>query len=233
MSPRPESAGTEAWPRGRYLMSVWTDPTGQAYIFGGLTASAGAMRPIAPLTECLPLFAGSGTLADMWRVDPTRDSRPNDAPFTHIAGDLDVNAPPNYCRSPPCNGGTPGSRYGAAAWVASSGRLWVFGGRGLVTPGRVRCATACAYLSDYWSVDPSTGDWRWEGGFNRQAVGGVYQHRANSGAHEHPGSRLMAAAWTDESGAAYLFGGLGYVAPSEGGASPAARPNVVWRPLID
>ena len=43
----------------------------------------------------------------------------------------------------------------------------------------------------------------------------------------------MAAAWTDESGAAYLFGGLGYVAPSEGGASPAARLNVVLRPLID
>lgn len=176
--------------------------------------------------EMLCLHHITATLGDLWRFDgvgndPADPSAANfeGMPFVFMSGDRETDGVPDYCARPPCTspGIHPGSRYGGTGWAQRDGRLWLLGGRGLANADtNARCSSACGYLADYWSVDARDGSWTWEGGSARDSAGTVYANA--DGQHEHPGSRMMAAGWTDgRHDMAYLLGGLGHVSHTQGG----------------
>lgn len=54
----------------------------------------------------------------------------------------------------------PGNRESAASWTDSKGNLWLFGGDGDDSSGKL------GYLNDLWEFNPSTDKWVWMGGKN-------------------------------------------------------------------
>jgi hypothetical protein len=91
---------------------------------------------------------------------------------------------------------TPGARAGAAAWTDPSGNLWLYGGSG-----------SDGDHSDLWKY--SNGQWTWVEGPDLPMQGPIYGTLGVASPSNNPGSRDSAMAWTDASGAFWLFGGIG------------------------
>ena len=122
----------------------------------------------------------------------------------------------------------PGARSDASNWIDNSGNLWLFGGSGWDSTGRL------GYLNDLWEFNPAAGEWVWMGGNNTIAcstVGGstycgqpgIYGSLGSPASGNNPGSRLDAAFWMDSSGDLWLFGGFGY-----GSAGTIGFLNDLW-----
>jgi N-acetylneuraminic acid mutarotase len=170
----------------------WTDKNGNFWLFGG--GGYDAMGHV-------------GDLNDLWRYSPSTHQ------WTWICGSATVE--PKSSR--PGLYGTlgvftrenvPGAREQSVSWKDSAGNLWLFGGTGNDADANVGA------LNDLWEYRPDINEWAWMGGSEKasKSVGwpGVYGIR---GAHTpgiNPGSRSESAAWTDETGDLWLFGGGGY-----------------------
>ena len=94
----------------------------------------------------------------------------------------------------------PGARSYASAG-ASQGRGILFGGSG-------QAATTSGYLNDLWEWDGSS--WTWRSGSNEPNRYGLFGTKGEPSAEGVPGARSGAAAWTDEGGRLWIFGGTGY-----------------------
>ncbi len=114
-------------------------------------------------------------------------------------------------------GGTPGSRYGSATWIDSSGTLWLFGGYGYDINGNEN------YLNDLWKF--SAGQWTWVNGSNTIDQAGAYGTLGITSGTNVPGARAWGVSWKDSSGNFWLFGGYGI---DSGINDPAAPLNDLW-----
>jgi N-acetylneuraminic acid mutarotase len=99
----------------------------------------------------------------------------------------------------------PGNRQSAVSWTDSKGNLWLFGGNGEDSSGKI------GYLNDLWTFNPSTDKWVWMGGkstfdkgFFSSGVSGTLRTPA---AVNVPQGRMGAVSWTDANGNLWLFGG--------------------------
>ena len=117
-----------------------------------------------------------------------------------IYGTLQTSAP----------GNTPGARTVPAAWTDSAGNLWLFGGNGLDSAGKV------GYLNDLWQFNMATGQWAWMSGANTVICPstfcgqpGFYGSLQTPALGNNPAGRNNATAWTDSKGNFWLFGGTG------------------------
>jgi N-acetylneuraminic acid mutarotase len=189
-------------PGAREAAQSWIDADGHIWVFGG----NGEDR-----------FGHVGFLNDLWEFDPASNL------WTWMGGQSAVSH--NGYSSPvygtlgvPAPGNTPGGLGGAATWTDKSGNFWLFGGYGnqvlSFKPGIVVCQ-----LNDLWKFDPSTNEWTWMGGSpavpipkgnsSTCGVAGVYGNLGTPSEASFPGSRTGAAAWTDNDGNLWLFGGGG------------------------
>ncbi|HUA97159.1 MAG TPA: chitobiase/beta-hexosaminidase C-terminal domain-containing protein [Terracidiphilus sp.] len=171
------------FPGGRYGAASWTDTDGRFWLFGGIGDNS----------------QGTGTgLNDLWEFNPATSE------WTWMSGSSTGDQPGVYgTLGTPAAGNTPGTRWGAASWTDSSGHLWLFGGSGYGS------TTFISDLNDLWEFDPATSEWTWMAGSETGALG-VYGKLGTPAAGNTPGSRILAASWTDSSGNLWLFGGTGY-----------------------
>ena len=139
------------------------------------------------------------------------------AAWTWIKGSNLINQPGIYGTqgvADPAN--LPGARREAITWTGADGTFWLLGGWGL--------ANNSGYLNDLWQCDPATTNWTWIRGSSNINQYAVYGTWAVEDAYNIPGARCGAAAWTDASGALWLFGGYGYAAAGDSG-----HLNDLWR----
>jgi N-acetylneuraminic acid mutarotase len=134
-----------------------------------------------------------GYMNDLWVYSPT-------AGWTWISGSNTIAALAVYgTKGVAAAGNVPGARGSSNAWIDSSGDLWLFGG-----------FTYQGSMDDLWMYNPTSGNWMWVSGSSTADVKGVYGTKGIAAATNVPGARNSAAAWTDPSGAFWLFGGAGF-----------------------
>jgi len=167
-------------PSGREGSTGWVDGSGNLWIFGGLSTSAGG-----PFVD---------QLNDLWRF--------SNGQWTWMSGSNQPNQQGVFgTQGTPSAANAPGARSGAAAWVDSSGNFWLFSGYS---------ATASNHSNepnDLWKY--SNGQWTWVGG-SPGITYGTYGTAGTASPTNVPGSRNWSAVWTDHSSRFWLFGGRGY-----------------------
>jgi N-acetylneuraminic acid mutarotase len=184
-------------PGARDGAATWTDSSGHLWLFGGYGFDAND---------------ATGYLNDLWEFNPSTNQ------WTWMGGPSTLGS---NCSGPvgfqTCGragvygtlgtaaaGNIPGGHVGAAAWIDSSGNLWLFGGYGYDSTGNL------SYQNDVWEYNTSTKQWAWMGGSSVGIGGGqpgVYGTLGTASAANIPGSRASASTWTDSSGHFWLFGG--------------------------
>jgi N-acetylneuraminic acid mutarotase len=145
------------------------------------------------------LFGGrsgnSNYFNDLWKYDRTTSF------WAWMKGSQIANQAAVYGeRLTPAAANTPGAREGAASWTDPSGALWLLGG----------AKDDNQYYNDFWKYDLSSGNWTWMKGSSSINQPTVYGTILTPSADAKPGSRELAATWTDVSGTLWLFGGYGY-----------------------
>ena len=180
-------------PGARNNASSWTDQSGNLWLFGGYGYDANGTH---------------GNLNDLWEFNPAA------AEWTWAGGSSTVPCTTflqvKTCLGQPGVYGTlgtassaniPGGRSGSVSWTDSGGDRWLFGGFGVDSSGQP------GDLNDLWKFDPVALTWTWMGGSNQRTQPGVYGSLSVPAAGNIPGSRDGAAAWTDNQGMFWLFGG--------------------------
>ncbi len=123
--------------------------------------------------------------------------------WTWMSGDRGNNSVGAYgTKGTPSGSNVPGAREGAASWVDSQGKLWLFGGRHSL--GTIN------FFNDLWRYDPPTDEWTWVSGSSLTNQPGVYGTLGTPASSNVPGAREWAVSWVDASGRFWLFGGGGY-----------------------
>lgn len=136
----------------------------------------------------------SGWLNDVWEFDIETKR------WTWIAGSDAITQAANYGTKGVAAGtNTPGSREGAAAWIAG-GKLHLFGGN----------KTGFShFMNDLWEFDIQTNEWTWLGGDNVVDKKSIYNKSGVAEADNIPGARFNSAVCQTPT-TVYLFGGDGY-----------------------
>jgi hypothetical protein len=105
----------------------------------------------------------------------------------------------------------PGGRANSSVWKDTQGRMWLFGGFGLISPG------SFWDMDDLWIFDPAQGahgEWTWQAGPQDPFDFGVYGTQPGEFSDQYvPGARLGAQKWLDKTGRLWLFGGWIYSGP--------------------
>jgi N-acetylneuraminic acid mutarotase len=175
-------------PGGRYSSSTWADSQGRLWLFGGTGIGA---------------VGQSGLLNDLWVFDPSTKL------WTWIAGANSIpvyesGSLPTYgVLGVPASGNVPGGRDLSSTWIDSSGNLWLFGGSGSGSNNYF------GELNDLWSFNPSTTQWTWVAGSDREGQGGTFGTLGVPSEQNIPGARDAGAYWTGADGNFWLFGGIG------------------------
>jgi N-acetylneuraminic acid mutarotase len=120
-------------PGPRDQSSIWTDNSGDFWVFGGRGEETGPWV---------------GELNDLWSFNPLTNE------WAWIGGPSSL--PCSYCVQPgvygtlgtPAAQNIPGGRNGAASWTDSAGYLWLFGGYQINASGQYD------HLSDLWKYQP-------------------------------------------------------------------------------
>lgn len=171
----------------------WIDASGNLWMFGG--------------------YAAGAFFNDLWRYAP------GSGVWTWMSGSSSGNSGGTYGTPGVASAANaPGARMQAVSWVDATGKLWLFGGYGVPSPGTF------APLNDLWRYDPATGLWAWMGGSNTAAATGVYGTRGTASAGNVPGARYQAVAWADPYGDLWLHGGQGI-----DGSGVSGQLNDLWR----
>ena len=167
-------------PGSRRSSAVWTDSSGNFWLFGGGGYDSVGTR---------------GGLNDLWEYSGGQ--------WTWISGSNLAGQAGSYgTQGTPAATNVPGARGSAASWTDKSGNFWLFGGGGLDSTGTV------GQLNDLWEY--SGGQWAWVSGFDIANQPGIYGIQGVPAAANVPGARMVAVSWTDASGNFWLFGGLGF-----------------------
>lgn len=180
-------------PGNRHSGMTWTGADGGLWLFGG-----GGFDSTDK----------NGYLNDFWRFDPglkewawmggTSTLATDGGGAAAVYGVMGISAPANI----------PGGRAAAVSWTDNNGKLWLFGGDGYDSAGRL------GLLNDLWSFDPTTNQWTWMSGSNAAGTNGgqagTYGTLNVPAAANNPGGRKSAVSWTDRNGKLWLFGGTGF-----------------------
>jgi len=140
------------------------------------------------------LDANFNTHSDLWEYNPlTNEWTWRKGPGTPFnPGSYGVQGIPSPGNNPP-----PRS-YGMATWRDNQGNLWMLGG-----------ANNGGVYNDLWKYNISTNEWTWMKGANFQGQAGTYGTMGVPSPLNCPGARSeTSAAWSDNSGNLWLFGGL-------------------------
>ena len=180
-------------PGSRYGAAIWTDASGHVWLFGGRGFDS---------------KADYADLNDLWELDLATGQ------WTWLAGSSTATCSGTTCTEPGVDGtegapsaaNTPGGRTSPVTWNDSSGNLWLFGGHG---------DGSSFHLDDLWTFNPSTSAWTWIAGTGPLSSDpnsnvGLYGTEGVFAPGNYPSARYEAAAWIDESGNPWLFGGNGY-----------------------
>lgn len=166
----------------------------------GPTGRWGAVTWTDPATGHLWLFGGQDAslefLNDLWEFNITTKT------WTQHAGGF--NQPGVYGTLGTASAGNlPGGRWGASARLDASGNLWLFGGFGCDST-----VAGCSnmLLNDLWEY--SGGQWTWVSGSNIGGSAGSYGTQGTTAATNEPPSRQASAAWMDNAGNFWMFGGF-------------------------
>jgi len=183
-------------PGARDGATVWTDPTGKFWLFGG---------------EGFDSADTIGELNDLWEFDP------NTGTWEWVSGSNSVGSvryygqPGSYgTRGTPSIANYPGGRQGSNSWTDATGNLWLFGGNGF---GAIGGISDWGNLDDLWRFNPSTDEWTWMTGTPSIASLPSYGTFGIPDPGNDPGSRGGAVSWADLAGNFWLFAG---VAPGNG-----------------
>jgi PKD repeat protein len=137
---------------------------------------------------------GGPYMGDMWRYNIPTDE------WTWMKGDSAQGAPPVFGTlgvSSPTN--FPGARICYSRWKDNNNDFWIFGG-----------STISGQINDLWRYSIATNEWTWMNGPNTVYDLGDYGTRCVAAPTNRPPSRTEArAAWTDDCGMFWLFGGSG------------------------
>ena len=173
-------------PGARQNPVTWRDGSGKIWLFGGrgFASKAGKL----------------GLLNDLWMFDPSTGN------WTWYGGANVTNSSGTYgTRGVADVANAPGARENAVAWVDPAGKLWLFGGSGMDSTSH-----GPGLLNDLWMYDPAAGTWTWVNGDQTAGTYGTYGSALFPPSGGTPGARQSAAAWADNSGNLWLFGGYGY-----------------------
>ena len=176
-------------PGSRWGGITWTDSTGNLWMFGGQGADG---------------VGGFSLLNDLWEFDIT--SGPCSFDTTTGTGIF------TKCQwiwkggSSSGNQSTistfPGGRWGAASYTDSLGNVWMYGGQGYDSAGKV------GLLNDLWEY--SAGTWTLVSGTTTADQNGAYPASVGTGGTAFtPGGRQTSVLWVDSTGKIWLFGGFG------------------------
>lgn len=186
-------------PSGRYGHGMWTDTSGNMWIFGGMGFTTA--------------ITSSGYLNDLWKYNPLTQE------WTWIAGVNTTMPIGTYgTLGTPSTSNIPGGRTGFTQWKDASGSFWIFGGSGRDSAGTY------GSLNDLWKFNPTTSEWTWVSGANTANALGTYGTKGTPSTSNIPGARSTSMAVVDASGNLWLFGGYGFA--SAGGAG---RLNDLWK----
>jgi N-acetylneuraminic acid mutarotase len=233
-------------PAARTAGSSFTDPSGNLWLFGGITGSSLGT-------------ATSATMNDLWRYSIAMRQ------WTWVGGQQMAGGQGTHAASgvaSPSN--QPSARSSAATWVDAMGNLWMYGGEGYddsgayndladlwmfdpssslwtwegefaTGPGLRESATTWIdsagtlwlfggydslgndVLQDLWSYSPQSGVWSFKSGSRTINAQGVYGVQGVAAAGNTPGARASATGRIDASGNLWLFGGLGIDGAGDGG----------------
>jgi N-acetylneuraminic acid mutarotase len=169
-------------PGGRIYPSLWSDASGNIWIFGGLG------------------FDNAGTennLNDLWKFNPGTGQ------FTWVSGSNTVNATGNYgTKGSGSTSNAPPARNAASGWRDGSGNFWIFGGAtGAFFSGG-------ASYNDLWKYSTASGKWTWIGGDNTTGAAGVYGTKGTAATANKPGARYAQSVSVDAQDNFWLFGGM-------------------------
>ncbi|MHB8453912.1 MAG: kelch repeat-containing protein [Acidiferrobacterales bacterium] len=171
-------------PGARQSAVSWSDAAGNQWVFGGFGADASGTL---------------GYLNDLWKYSPTTGG------WTWASGADKENSAGHYgIRNSAVPTNVPGGRYLSVAWTDSAGNLWLFGGIGYDSTGKL------GNLNDLWKFSPATRQWTWVSGANKVNAAGRYGTRNAAAPDNLPGARQAPLGWTGATHDFWLFGGIGY-----------------------
>jgi hypothetical protein len=213
-------SGTTA-PGGRQAGVLWTDTSGNIWLFGGFGLdSAGTGNGGPPPAGAI--------LNDLWEFNITTKQ------WTWVSGGNLANQTGNYGAEATSNlstgaaGNLPGSRWGAVGWSDANSNLWLYGGWGYGSS----TTDPTGFLDDIWEYQHSSGLWIWWKGISNANQNSVFAAAAIFGVdgalfvNNVVGGRRGAAIWApDPLGYVTVFGGEGY--DSSNGAPPGYL-NDMW-----
>jgi hypothetical protein len=186
-------------PGGRQAGVLWTDSTGNVWLFGGFGFdSVGTASPQGAI------------LNDLWKFDTVAGQ------WTWVSGDNLADQNGVYgTQTTAAATNVPGSRWGAVGWTDVSNNLWFYGGWGL---GSVTTHPN-GFLDDIWEYQNSTQQWIWWKGSTDVNQNGQYLTKGIPYVKNVAGARRGAAIWQpDQLHYVWIFGGEGY--DSSNGAAP-------------
>jgi hypothetical protein len=218
-------------PGSRWGGSTWTDASGNLWMFGGQGF------------DSTP-FQDSVLLNDIWEWVPAGLDSHGVPPTDFIAGTFtgqwvwqggfDIgNQSGIYGAQGVAAGGCststttgcnlPGGRWAAATATDPTGNVWLFGGQGYDSAGKV------GLLNDLWEYSPSLKQWTWIGPSNSNVANqnGSYGALGTGSGTTAPGGRQHGTLWADASGNIWLFGGFGFDSAGTG-APEGAILNDLW-----
>jgi len=174
----------------------WIDSSGNLWLFGGIgTGDYGFLHN------------------DLWEFNPAATT------WTLVSGNLTASGTNPVVGTPgtPSATNLPGGRSGAVSWIDASGNFWLFGGNVQSSSGSGQPA------NDLWEFTQAGKTWTLVSGSTVGNSAGVYGTLGTASASNVPDSRSGAVSWIDSSGNLWLFGGEGYVSPTQDSAL-----NDVW-----
>ncbi|MBP9742062.1 MAG: hypothetical protein KBD37_01750 [Burkholderiales bacterium] len=181
--------GSSDYPGARYAMVSWMDGNDKLWVFGGNGYDKKGQR---------------GYLNDLWQYDNKSKL------WTWIGGSKTISQAGVYGSLGQADAkNIPGSREGAVSWLGIDGKLWLFGGYGLVTNSSG--VIVQGVLNDLWQYDPNSKLWTWVSGSTTINAHGNYGSKGIAAATNIPGGRFNATSWVDKTGNLWLFGGNGYI----------------------
>jgi hypothetical protein len=225
-------------PGGRQEAVGWADANGNLWLFGGEGEdSVGTQFGILNDLWMYNITANQWT----WVAGSKLANQTGDYPQQPVIGSAATQVAAGNCGLPvgdpvlPCapislTGASPGSRWGASAWIDTNGSLWLFGGWGLDSTG----TNGNGALNDIWVYTPNAtpgqlGTWAWVKGSNTGAQSGSYGSETYPWATHYtdtPGGRSNATTWTDSQHRFWMFGGEGNDATTTTGSGYL---NDMWR----
>ena len=184
--------GHDNTPGGRYDAVSWVDSNGYFWMFGGMGTGNSEIN---------------GLLNDLWKYDPQRKM------WAWVGGDIEVNNSANYI-SPNVN---PGGRFGANSWLTHDGRLFIFGGSGMLNDQN-------GLMNDIWLFDSKTKTWSWVDGDKKiNSCGNYTEHDLLT-----PSARSDSIVWVDSNDNLWMFGGNGIISCDGSTKTKTGYLNDLW-----